>query len=78
MKTIANVLSKVYPGTAVSMGMAVVLAVCMTVLELNNKTVPTVFNYMLAGTAGGGVAIAASGGSSVPASNTPTAPTSTN
>ena len=69
MKTVGNVLSKVYPGTAMSMGMAVVLAVCITVLELYNKSVPTVFNYLLAGTTGGGVAIAASGGSSVPAGN---------
>lgn len=72
MKALGSIISKVYPGTAVTLGMAVVLAVCMTVLELNNKAIPTVFSYLLAGSTGGGVAIAASGGSSVPAGNSPT------
>ena len=72
MKTVANVISKIYPGTAVSMGLAVVMAILMTILELNNKQIPTVFPVVLTASAGGGVAIAASGGSSVPAGNTGT------
>lgn len=69
MTALGNIVGKIYPGTAISMGFAVVVAVLMTVLELYNKQIPTVFPIVLTASAGGGVAIAASGGSSVPASN---------
>ena len=47
-----------------SFTLAVAIAVCMTVLEVNNKTVPTVFPVTFTALAGVGGAIAASGGGS--------------
>jgi hypothetical protein len=57
-------LSKIYAGTAASFGLAVIVLALWTVLIIENKPVPSMFQYLVVGLTGIGGAIASSGGGS--------------
>ncbi len=59
-------LGGIYKGTFASFGLAVLVLILWTVLIIENKTVPSEFQYLVVGLSGVGSAIAASGSSSKP------------
>lgn len=70
-----NWVKGIYSGTAATFGLAFVLIIAIVILEITNKAIPSVFTILLTGLTGGGVAIAASGGSPTPPTTTEVANT---
>jgi hypothetical protein len=59
-------LSKIYPGTVASFGLATLTMCWIGVFTLEGKPVPTLFDYAFVGLTGVGSAIAASGSGPTP------------